>query len=1015
MAKATTAPSGLAIARDGNKLTLSWKIPSCKYDEGQQFQYRIKTDAKWSDWTKVNIGKTVTKKTMTITVSNYYPTTKNKLDKWEFRVRGRRANTEDTTYTWSDWSEKIYVVLEPATPTLSAALSSSLSNETTFTWEAESDDTIRKWFRSVEWQSILVKECTEKDGSKLAWKSSATGWDTGTGSASGSVTKRETTVQLANNSYTRWVRVKARGPQGDSAWRYAKHVYAKPRQAKVLGGNAKENNAGGYTCLAKWSVSSPASHPIDKTVVQYKFAVPNAGMACPSGGWTDANTSGDTAEKDMASFTVDALTGTDQCLWYRVNTVHDREPEGTTEGVPKLIKRGKLAMPTNLSVSVNQQTFLATVTATNNSAVPDSFLAVKYRRSKDPSNDYVIGIIPHGQASVQVQCPDWTDDPVVAFGVYACVGTYTRKTQADGTYAYALDREMISDGTVWSGGNVPMAPDMVTVSATETEGTIRVTWNWKWTEADAAVLSWADHEDAWESTSEPSEYTVNNLNAAAWNISGLAVGKVWYVRVRLVKGETYGPWSDTKSIDLSSEPVKPVLTLSGSTIRKDDNFTAYWAYVSSDTTAQASAEICTATINNGTITYGKVIAHTESAQHVVIKCQESWTTGQTYFLCLRVTSGSGHVSEWSDPVAVTVAEPLNAVISASSLRTITISGDDETSQTRSVLALQSMPLTVTVTGAGAGGTTTVVVERAADYYLDRPDETQFTGHEGETIAIVSQTGESQITIASDDLIGTLDDGAQYRVRAMVQDGLGQSDEKTLDWEVHWSHQAVMPQANVVLSGSAVRITPVAPSGTASGDSCDIYRLSIDRPVLVMENAAFGQTYVDPYPAIGDYGGHRIVFKTANGDYITQNNIPAWIDIADQFNADYSIIDFAGQQVILRYNLGLSNSWKKDFKETRYLGGSVQGDWNSGVSRSLSVSTTSVTVHDEETIAALRRLAVHSGICHIRTVEGSSFDADIQVSESRSYQSSGRRVDFDLTVTRVDPEGMDCLPLDMWEA
>lgn len=1011
MAKATTAPSGLAIARDGNKLTLSWKIPSCKYDEGQQFQYRIKTDAKWSDWTKVSIGKTVTRKTMTITLSNYYPTTNSKLDKWEFRVRGRRANTDNTTYTWSDWSEKIHVLNEPATPSLTEELSSQYTNVTTFTWDAGASGESSRWFANVEWQSILVKECTEKDGSKLTWKSSATGWSTGTGSNTGTKTITEDTTLLARNSYTRWLRVRARGAHGNSAWRYAKHVYATPRQAKVLGGNAHENNAAGYNCQVKWTASAPASNPIDSTVVQYAFAVPAAGFVCPGGAsWTDANTSRDTAEKDMASFTVDALTGTDQCLYVRVNTVHDRT---TTNGVAKLIKRGKLADPTNVSVSVNQQTFRATVTATNNSAVSDSFLAVKFRRSKDPANDYVIGIIPHGSTSVTVQCPDWTDDPVVAFGVYACVGTYTREQLTDGTYSYALNREMISDGTVWSGGDVPQAPGNVKVAATEIAGTIRVTWSWPRTKADATILSWADHSDAWESTDEPSEYTVTNPNSAAWNISGLAVGKEWFVRLRLVSGETYGPWSDTKSIDLSSEPVKPVLTLSKSTIRQKEDFTAYWAYISTDTTAQASAEICTATINNGTITYGSVIAHTETAQHVGIKCPKSWTTGQTYYLCLRLTSGSGHVSDWSDPVAVTVAEPLNAVISSTSLQTITISADDEQALTRSVLSLREMPLSITVTGAGAGGTTTVIVERAADYYLERPDETQFTGHEGETIALISQTGESAISIAAKDLLGTFDDGAQYRIRALVQDGLGQSSEKTLDFEVHWSHQAVMPRANLVLEGSAVKITPVSPTGAQTGDSCDIYRLSIDRPVLVVENAAFGQTYVDPYPAIGSYGGHRIVFKTKNGDYITADNIPAWIDLDDDFEADYSIIDFAGEQVLLRYNLGLTNSWKKDFKETKYLGGAVQGDWNEGFSRSLSISNTSVTVHDEETIAALRRLAVYPGICHVRTVEGSSFDADIQVSEVRSYQSAGRKVEFSLSVTRVDPEGLDGLPLDMW--
>ena len=124
-------------------------------------------------------------------------------------------------------------------------------------------------------------------------------------------------------------------------------------------------------------------------------------------------------------------------------------------------------------------------------------------------------------------------------------------------------------------------------------------------------------------------------------------------------------------------------------------------------------------------------------------------------------------------------------------------------------------------------------------------------------------------------------------------------------------------------------------------------------------------------------------------------------------------DFNGEQIRLRYNLTGSHNWTKDFTETKYLGGSVQGDWNPAVSRSLSMTATTLTITDEDDIKALRRLAVYPGICHIRTIDGSSFDADIQVAESRSYQS-GRMVEFSLRITRVDPEGFDGILLSEWE-
>ena len=131
---------------------------------------------------------------------------------------------------------------------------------------------------------------------------------------------------------------------------------------------------------------------------------------------------------------------------------------------------------------------------------------------------------------------------------------------------------------------------------------------------------------------------------------------------------------------------------------------------------------------------------------------------------------------------------------------------------------------VTVKGAGTGGTTTLVVERAEDYHIGRPDETDFNGFAGETILLYSQTGEAPITINREDLTGILDDGASYRLLATVSDSLGQSSTAELPFEVHWSHQAVIPKGSAVISGTAAFITPSAPEGFAEGDTCDIYRL-----------------------------------------------------------------------------------------------------------------------------------------------------------------------------------------------
>lgn len=1020
----TKRPTGLTITRSNSTMITKWKITDEDYGDGQTFQYWNRITQKW---TTVSVGTTTTQKSVAITLTDFYPTTSRKLTAFSVRIRGNRSKytIEDrktgkkTTYqpTVSDWTKKTLEIKVPKKPSLTATLSTQETNKTTFAWTAENDTTSRYWARDVEWQTILVKESNETDGSKLAWKSSTLGWQTGSSGTTSSKEISEDTTLLAANSYTRWLRVRSRGPAGASEWRYAKHVYARPYQAKIQSASVQTRSSGGYMCHVVWTATNSASHPIDNTTVQYAFAVPLTGMQCPdAAGWSNANVSADTTGTDAAAFSVGNVVDDDQCMFVRVNTKHDGN---ITNGVAKMVTAGALADPTQLSVSMNQSTRRATVTATNNSTNPDSYLAVVYKTSNDPDG-FIIGVIPHGDSSVTVQAPAAVEGQTEGFAVYAVVGTATATTRADGVSSYAIDEVIRSASTIYSGGDIPAAPSSVALAMTDIPGTIRVTFDWAWQSANSAELSWADHADAWESTDGPSTYVLNNTHASAWNISGLATGKTWYVRVRLSSGsgdgKTYGAYSDIVSIDLTSAPAIPVMTLSSGVITEHGEVTASWGFSSGDGTGQAYAEVAELTVVSGSNVYTP-IAHTQTAMHVTISAEEvGWTSGQTHALVVRVVSESGRQSDgWSDPVSVTVADPITAAITQSSLSSETVTEDGVS---RTVNSLTVMPLTITVTGAGAGGTTSVVIERAAAYHIERPDETEFNGYEGETIALVSQTGEAQITITDEMLVGSFDDEAEYRIIATVQDGLGQSSEATLDFEVHWAHQAVMPDADVeIIERHMVAVITPKATNPGTGDVCDIYRLSVDRPELIYPNASFGTAYVDPYPAIGEFGGHRVVYKTVNGDYITAANKLAWVDLKEQegdnIESDYSVIDFGSGRLLINRNLDISNSWNKDFKETQYLGGSVQGDWNPAVSRRASVSTVAVSIIDQETIQMMRRLAVYAGICHVRTSDGSSYAANIDVSDAYSHDTGRKVINYTLTINRVDPEDYDGLTYADW--
>lgn len=994
-------PSGLKTKRENNQLTFSWKREQSY--TAQQLQWRLNYNGAWKSWNSKSVSAGATSATLSLTTSKYYPT-QEILSNVEFKVRGKKGS-------WSSWASNPFVINKPLVPTVTSALSNDYTNVTTFTWTTETSDTDSRMFYDIEWQAVLQEGYNDESIKSIDNWSALTDYKTGTSTlASDSATITEVGTNIASGSHTRWFRCRSRGAGGPSDWAYEKHVYSSPYQANIKSISTRDLSSGSILVDVVWETDNGNSaFPIDDVTVQYSATVPDSDLAFPvAGTWTDANIAADAGSVGAAKFETSTGLTDDQVLFIRVNTKHDRN---ITYGVPTIAKLGTLETPESLSVSTDDATHKATVSVTNKSTVPDSYMAIKYCPESNP-NGLIVGIIPHGQSSAVVQCPNWSDESAISFEVYAVQGAYTTTARSGGVTEYRINPNMIS-ASLTQGGSIPVAPASVTAVPTNISGTVQVTWAWSWTGANGAEISWANHADAWESTEAPSIHEVTNMRSSKLNVSGLETGLTWYFRVRLYSEvgdtKTYGAYSETKSVDLSSAPLTPLLRLSSGVITTDGMTTATWGYISGDGTAQRYAEICEATYVSNVLTYGDPIASTNTAQHIDLYAKDKgWTAGTVHYLCLRVQSESGVFSDtWSPPVPVIVAEPLTCAITATSLdvSTVTIDGVVVTVNT-----LDTLPLTVTVSGAGSTSHVTVAVERASDYFLDRPDESEFIGYNGETIALMERQGNGTVTIEKEDLIGILDDGADYRIIATINDELGQAASDSLEFTVGWDHKALIPTATFTLSDTVMEITPVAPVGADVNDTCDIYRLSKDKPQLILEGVDFGTKYVDAYPTIGDMGGYRIVYKSQYGDYITSSGELAWVDYGKSENVyyftPYCIIDFGSNQVMLEYDMDINYTWEKDFKETKYLGGSVKGDWNPGVKKSSTINSFAVVANGEDTIQGMRMLAEYSGICKVRTPDGSNYFANVDVSSSYTV-STGHKIEaYTLTVKKVDGDGLD---------
>lgn len=331
--------------------------------------------------------------------------------------------------------------------------------------------------------------------------------------------------------------------------------------------------------------------------------------------------------------------------------------------------------------------------------------------------------------------------------------------------------------------------------------------------------------------------------------------------------------------------------------------------------------------------------------------------------------------------------------------------------------LKSLPMTATVTGAGTGGRTTLMIARRGDYRIERPEGEDFKGHDGEVVYQNVYPGEAQQEIQLEDLQGDLDDGARYIIRASIEDDYGQSDSDEIEFTVNWDHKAIKPSATVVVTDVA-KITIAESEDAEEGDYVDIYRQSVDGTELIYTGAEFGETYVDPYPTIGNFG-YLIVGRSVYGDYVMEEAEEdygqlAWRSVPAEYSSEKTLIDFNGDRIELYYNVDVSHSWAKDFKKTKYLGGSIVGDYVAGVERTASINFVSIPMIEEDMLESMRRLAEYEGEVHIRTREGSSFTACVQVNEDDNHDKAGFVRSFSLTVDKVDPVRLDGMTEAEWE-
>lgn len=959
--------TGLSISRNNNVLTFKWSLPA-KYQGTGKGILKVKTilegqTASKVPFTDVNLAAQTKSFTLPITGSSYYPATDKVLRSVIFKVR--MGSSEK--FTFSD--ECTYTFI---TPSIAQRPTLSYDGSTGFKWVAAgytAKDNV--WFQDVEYQTVNSPQATEPN-----WAASSV--TSGTGGSTG------TQDFPSDPSGYRHFRCRVRTIGGASPWTTITPLnfnsptyYVLPKTVKYSGGTVS-------------MTLSDRVYGAQEVEVQYAIETPASGYTCPSGAsWSTGQTVTINATDSIIGTPASAIAfnvgsiAANKALWVRTIT---RRGGGSLTSSAVYVANGGFSAPTINSFSIDTTVKTVTFTFTDNCGVSGA------RVEAVDSSLNVLGSVAAGSSGITCSYASTSSTPSPQFGLRV---------------VYTNSFVIVKSATVWqsTAPNLPTAPTGVSAGEAGSEskpsgtgsgekannGKVLLRWTTTWEHSNGAIISWADDPDAWESTTPPNEFEVHG-RVNSFYVTDLEYGKKWYFKIRSVHwaednddNDSYGPWCGSMiMVDLSEAPDKPGVWLDVSTITTDKSVTVNWEYMSGDGTDQEGAEI-----------YIDTEMHSIEGTTQSYTFTPAWAVGTSHTLSVRTISTSGKKSPASDPITVTVAALPVPVITTSWGG---VSG-----------TVTAMPMTYSVSGAGLGGYVTVALTRVNPFVEDRPDGSRNDGFVDEVIYSKTHMGDvTNAQIAVDDLIGHLDDGQAYNFIVTVTDGYGQTVTSKGIVTIAWAHQPDIPDLTVVPDGNICKITATAPASAVSSDTVDIYRLSKDAPVLIVKGGEFGETYVDPYPA--SKGGYRAVDMTANGDYRGADK-PAIMDVEHGLVIDDIVLTVPGYgEINLPYNITLNSDWAKDFERTVYLNGSVQGDWNPGVTRDVSIET--VLLKDDPLIDDLRHIAELGEVCHIRTPDGSSYDADVQISESGSYDTY--MTQYTLKASKVDPEGLDGMTLAEWE-
>lgn len=577
---------------------------------------------------------------------------------------------------------------------------------------------------------------------------------------------------------------------------------------------------------------------------------------------------------------------------------------------------------------------------------------------------------------------------------------------------------------------IPSAPKSITSCRARSSTEIEVKWS-AVSNATSYEVQYTTKRDYFNTNPDGvSTKTIESGTTAI--ISGLDEGGEYFFRVRAKNSQGESGWTGIKACKVGKKPAAPTTWSSTSKAMTTDKITLYWVNNSQDGSKATKSEIYI--YKDGAIHSTPVVVHSyngenedEEEEKTHSYVLDSTILGDGAIIKWKVRT-MGVINEWSD---FSVERTID--VYAPPTLELTLSNKEGSS----LGTVEEFPIYV----KGVAGPTNqapigyhISIVSLMDYeYEDQVGQTQ-------QVSIGQEVYSKYFDIGTDLIIELnasnldLENGVEYLITGQVTMNSGLSAESSVQFTVDWTEDFCNVDAEIIYDDETYSciVRPYAYTLPADYDpdtsteepeetlvnnvTLNLYRREANGEFVEImtdiENTK--NTYVtDPHPAL-DYARYRVVAVSKSTGSISFEDIPAYpIDetsVIIQWDEKWENIvtseeepdnipeenDWSGSRVVLPYNIDVADKNSIDVSLVEYVGRKRPVSYYGTQLGESSSWKVDIPKDDEETLYALRRLAIYTGDVYVREPSGTGYWASIAVSMNINHCQLTIPVTLDIT-------------------